>query len=150
MDTRSGRRNEEINLATFCKEYTRVGGKPFKGIESVEKAQSWLCSCGKILNKLNIEDEQRRLLASWQLQEGALSWWESVIRNEPEEEISWERFKEVFKEQYIHEAGGSFVYKKFLNLKQEEMSVEEYLRRFDELSFFGPDLIDTPLKKNEK
>ena len=68
MNTRSGRRKEEIivpvqpqiNLATFCKEYTRVGGKPFIGIVSVEKAQFWLCSCEKIFNRLNIEDEQRR------------------------------------------------------------------------------------------
>ena len=30
------------------------------------------------------------------------------------------------------------------------MSMKEYLRKCDELSVFGPNLIDTPLKKNKK
>lgn len=158
MNTRKGRRKDEvvvpvesqINLATFCVNYTRVGGKPFKGVESILEAQIWLRTCGKIFNGLKIEDEQRRFLASWQLQERAWSWWETIIRNEPEEDISWSRFKEVFEERYIHEAGRSFVYKEFLNLKQENMTVEEYLRKFDELSIFGSNLISTPWKKNEK
>ena len=37
-----------------------------------------------------------------------------------------------------------------MDLKQGNMTFSEYERKFNELSKFGPGLIDTPLLKNEK
>ena len=48
------------------------------------------------------------------------------------------------------EARKSQLYREFMDLKQGTMSFAEYERKFNELSKFGPSLIDTPLKKNEK
>lgn len=47
-------------------------------------------------------------------------------------------------------AGKARLYKSFMDLKQGDMTIAEYERRFDELSKFGPGLIETPLLKNEK
>ena len=47
-------------------------------------------------------------------------------------------------------AGKAQLYKSFMDLKQGDMSIAEYERKFDELSKFGPGLIETPLLMNEK
>ena len=51
---------------------------------------------------------------------------------------------------WMPEAGKSQLYREFMDLRQGDMSFAEYERKFNELSKFGPNLIDTPLKKNEK
>ena len=63
--------------------------------------------------------------------------------------MSWEEFKEMFEEKYMPAAGRTRLYQDFLNLKQGNMSIAEYETKFNELSCYGPGLIDSPLKKNE-
>ena len=140
----------QMDLAALYRNFSSLGGKPFKGTETVVEAQAWIRSCERIFRGLNLDDQQKRFLASWQLQEGALIWWETMIQEEPKENFSWGRFKEVFEERYMPSAGLSRMYQEFLELKQGSMSFEEYVNKFNELSRFGPELVNTPLKKNEK
>lgn len=140
---------QQPDFAELCKKFATLGGKPFKGTETIVEVQAWIQSCERIFKGLKLEDDMKRYLASWQLQDKALVWWESITREEPEEHFSWARFKEVFEEQYIPAAGKSRLYRSFLDLKQGEMSFEDYANKFNELSQFGPELIDTPRKKNE-
>lgn len=42
------------------------------------------------------------------------------------------------------------MYYEFIDLKQGSLSFEEYLNKFNELSRFGPELVNTTLKKNER
>ena len=60
-----------------------------------------------------------RLIASWQLQEEALVWWETVTVEELADEFTWSRFKEVFEQRYMSSAGISRMYQEFMDLKQE-------------------------------
>lgn len=64
-------------------------------------------------------------------------------RSESEDNFSWGRFKEVLEEQYMPASEKSRLYRSFMDLKQDEMTVEEYAIKFNELSCFGPSLIDT-------
>ena len=45
-------------------------------------------------------------------------------------------------------AGKTRMYQDFTNLRQGSMTVAEYETKFNELSCYGPGLIDTPFKKN--
>jgi hypothetical protein len=91
-----------------------------------------------------------RLIASSQLQKEALAWWETVVVDEPEDEFTWDRCKEVFEKRYMPLAGICRMYQEFMDLKQGSLSFEEYLNKFNELSCFGPELVITPLKRNER
>ena len=97
-----------------------------------------------------MEDDQKRLIASWQLQDEASAWWETITVDKPKDEFSWEKFKEVFEKRYLPSAGICRMYQEFMDLKQGSLSFEEYLNRFNELSRFGPELVNTPLKMNER
>ena len=98
---------QQPDLAELYKKFEKLGGKPFIGKESIIDAQAWVRSCEKIFKGLKLQDEQKRLIASWQLQGEASAWWETIIIDEPEEEFTWDRFKEVFEKRYMPSAGVS-------------------------------------------
>ena len=75
-------------LADLYKNFSRLGGKPFTDKESIVEAQAWIRSCEKIFRELKLQDGQKRLIASWQLQDEALAWWETVTVDELEDEFS--------------------------------------------------------------
>lgn len=141
---------QQPNLADLYKNFLRLGGKPFTGKETIVEAQAWIRSCEKIFRGLKLQDDQKRLIASWQLQREALAWWETVIVDRQEDEFTWGKFKEVFEKRYLPSAEISGMYQEFMDLKQGSLSFEEYLNKFNELSRFGPELVNTPLKKNER
>ena len=51
--------------------------------------------------------------------------------------------------QLLPATGKTRMYRDFMDLKQRSTTVAEYEIKFNELSCFGPKLINTPLKKNE-
>ncbi len=138
-----------VSFAALCKDFVHLGGKPFQRSETIIEVQAWLSSCEKIFKSMRLSDEQKRIMAAWQLQGGAAVWWNSVTAYVSEDDMSWEEFKEMFEEKFKPAAGRTRLYQDFLNLKQGNMSIAEYETKFNELSCYGPGLIDTSLKKNE-
>ena len=59
-------------FARLCRDYTDLGGRPFKGSESVIEIQAWLKSCDRIFSRMNLIDLHRVQVASSMLQERAL------------------------------------------------------------------------------
>ena len=52
------------NLADLYKSFSRLGGRPFTGKESIIEAQAWIRSCEKIFKGFKLQDDQMRLIAS--------------------------------------------------------------------------------------
>ena len=48
-----------------------------------------------------MDDEHKRLLASWNLEGAAAIWWDAQTANTPEENFTWPMFKEAFEGQYL-------------------------------------------------
>ena len=90
------RRNAEPDIEALLIKYRNMGGIPFSGEESIMKTQAWIRSAEKIFEALKLRDNQKRLLASWALKDEALFWWDSVIEDNPEGEITCDRFKAIF------------------------------------------------------
>ena len=65
------------NFTMICKNYTTLGGKTFKGTESLVEVQAWIRSCEKIFKALKLDDEYKCLLASCNLDEAAAIWWDA-------------------------------------------------------------------------
>ena len=83
-------------FAHLCGDYTKLGGKPFKGIESVIEIQAWLRSCDRIFSRMNLSDLHRVQVASSMLQERALDWYELLISETSEVDLTWKQFQERF------------------------------------------------------
>ena len=52
------------DLPILYKNFTNLGGKTFKGTESVVEAQAWIRSCERIFRGLRLDDGQKRMIAS--------------------------------------------------------------------------------------
>ena len=80
-------------FARLCRDYTDLGGRPFKGSESVVEIQAWLKSCDRIFSRMNLIDLHRVQVASSMLQERALDWHELLTSEIIEADLTWEQFR---------------------------------------------------------
>ena len=89
-------------------------------------------------------------MASSMLQEIALDWYELLISEIIEADLTWEQFRERFELKFVPEAEKVTLARRFIDLVQGESSVTDYVTSFESLSKYGVEYINTPLKKNQR
>jgi hypothetical protein len=90
------------------------------------------------------------LLASHQLIGPAADWWDAYVEAHEEHDIiNWNEFKMAFRSHHVPQSVIKLKKKEFLDLKQESMTVSEYVTRFIQLSHYAPNDMDTNEKKQE-
>jgi hypothetical protein len=77
-------------------------------------------------------------------------WWETVQLRRAIETLTWSDIKSEFENQFYSRYHHKVNEPKFLALKQGEMSVLEYERRFHDLSLFAPHYVPTEEHMIEK
>ncbi|GFZ12792.1 hypothetical protein Acr_23g0011770 [Actinidia rufa] len=107
------------------KEFRKMNPPSFDGLGDPVIASHWLSQIRKIFDTVRIiEDDMKVSFASYQLVGEANEWWES-----------------------IKEAKGVDRGEQFEKLVQGDMTVSEYAIKFQSLSRFAPDLVNTEAKK---
>jgi hypothetical protein len=88
------------------------------------------------------------LLASHQLFGPAADWWDAYVEaHEEPESINRPEFRTAFCAQHVPQRVIKLKKKEFQDLKQESMSVNEYVTKFTQLSCYAPHEVDTDEKK---
>ena len=97
----------------------------------------------KIVDAMGVSSREKAELASYQLKEVAQIWYTQWMANRPEEAgpIEWEGFKEAFLGKYFPLEKRECKIEEFINLRQGNMSVEEYALKFSMLSRYAPSLV---------
>ncbi|MBM1124208.1 retrotransposon gag domain-containing protein, partial [Klebsiella pneumoniae] len=67
-----------------------------------------------------------------------------------DEEISWEDFKEMFLDEFFPDTLRERKREEFANLTQQNLTVEQYQRRFMSLSRYATDMISSEKRKIRK
>ncbi|MDQ4223664.1 hypothetical protein RBK84_04680, partial [Pseudomonas aeruginosa] len=116
-----------IDFPKLCKDFLNLGGKPYLGIESFVETRTWIQVCDRIFRDLGLEGNVRRLITSRNLEGEALCWWDIVVEETNEEEISWDDFKRKFEAQFISKSEKGEQLEKFIHLKQGDMTAKEYV-----------------------
>lgn len=137
-------------FARQCSDFSHLGGKPFKGSESVLEVQAWLRTCERIFSRMDLSDHDRFLVTSNLLQECALDWYELLVAEIDESTLSWTQFRGRFELKFVPESEKVLLTRRFLELKQGKSSVSEYVASFEALSKYGLEFISTSYKKNLK
>ena len=104
----------------------------------------------KAFTLVNVGEDLKTNFASYFLRNEAMYWWESVKALEPVEIVTWGRFTELFLEKYFPKYMQNQMELKFIELKQENLSVTEYEARFTELARFVPEYVNTDEKKAKR
>ena len=96
---------------------------------------------------LSIDEAQKTVFATYLLKGEANYWWEAKKNMEMDVVITWERFSRLFLDKYFPRFMENQMEIKFLELKQNNLSVAEYEAKFTELSSFVPEFVNTEEKK---
>jgi hypothetical protein len=121
------------------------------GSDNPMEADDWLKVIERKLDTIHCNVRDRVLLATHQLIEITLSWWEAYSRVvDNANTITWQEFMEEFHWYHIPDGIMKLKADKFCNLKQENKTLSEYIFWFTELSRYGLELVNTDAKKQTK
>src|SRR5574338_1664981 len=84
------------------------------------------------------------------LQERALNWYELLISEINEADLTWEQFRKRFELKFVPEAEKVTLARRFIDLVQGESSMTDYVASFESISKYGVEYINTSLKKNHR
>jgi hypothetical protein len=106
------------------------------------EVDEWIRVIEQKFDLLRCTKTQKPLFAAQQLRGPASTWWGNYVAIQPtSHQVTWDEFKLAFREHYIPEG--------VLHMKQEEfMKLKQgYLNKFNHLSQYAIDQVNTDLKK---
>ncbi|GFY91340.1 hypothetical protein Acr_07g0015360 [Actinidia rufa] len=110
-------------------------------------AEEWLKKLDAIFEVMEVTDEQKLILATFMLRGEARNWWESMRRMQNAQPegvpMSWQRFVDIFNDQYFPRIYRMQKEEEFMSLKKRMMSIVEYEEKFTALSRFAPEMVRT-------
>ena len=111
----------------------------FIGKASPDEADAWLRKCMLYFKVMNCEDEQKLLFATYLLNEDAEYWWSGIQQQMQtrEEPATWANFRNRFLEKYFPDTARQDREAEFLALQQGDMSVQEYVNKFEHLARYS-------------
>jgi hypothetical protein len=93
-------------------------------------------------------ETQKPLFATQQLRGPASTRWANFAAIQPTgHQVTWEEFKLAFREHYVLEGVLHMKQEEFIRLKQGGDTVMQYLNKFNHLSYYAIDQVNTYLKK---
>ncbi|XP_074378265.1 uncharacterized protein LOC141719786 [Apium graveolens] len=138
-----------VNVTTF-KTFQSVKPPKFRGTQDLVEAHVWLKEMEKAFALTNVEDNQKVEYATYFLKGESNYWWETAKALEVVEVITWDRFKRMFSDKYFPRYMQTQLEMKFFDLKQNNMTVGEYEKKFTELSTFMGEYVDSEEKRAKR
>ncbi|KAH9667429.1 hypothetical protein KPL70_021042 [Citrus sinensis] len=115
-----------------------LGAKSFNGSEDPPEAESWLIKLERIFDMMRCLEEDRLSFATFLLEDRAYHWWQTVERRyQGHAALTWAIFRKEFYDHYFPAVYQDIKRSEFLRLVQGSMSVEEYEKKFLDLSRFA-------------
>ena len=136
----------ESTITSRLRDFVRINSPIFFGSKVGEDPQEFHDGVYKVLSVIGVTSRKKAELVSYQLIDVSQIWYTQWKDNRPEESgpIEWEEFKEAFLGKYFHREKMEVKVEEFINIKQGNMSVEEYSLKFSTLSRYAPSLLCNP------
>ena len=111
-------------------------------------ADHWFRQIERLLEAMEITSATTWIrLAAFQLAGESLIWWDWVKTSRNVEAMTWVDFKELFMIKFFPTSAKHVKAREFLDLRQGDMTILEYVARFTELPCFADDYVATDLAK---
>ncbi|MQM18406.1 hypothetical protein Taro_051397 [Colocasia esculenta] len=124
-------------------------GKPDPDI-----ARAWLDAVERTFRSMECVPKERVLLASYQLQAQALTWWssewETTFQSRPLRQILWQEFVVSFERAFCPTYIRTERLYLFLDLQQRDSTVVQYRARFVELGRYAPQIMVDESLRNQQ
>ncbi|KAI3904265.1 hypothetical protein MKW92_046458 [Papaver armeniacum] len=102
-------------------------------------AENWVRNAERILKRVGGTTFDWVNIATFKLQGTARDWWESAELAETEP-ITWNRFKELFFQEFVTDVSRDRKRSEFMNIEQGEMSLAEFVNKYRGLSRYAPEI----------
>ncbi|KAA0054268.1 gag protease polyprotein [Cucumis melo var. makuwa] len=139
--------------AKHLRDFRKYNPTTFDGsLEDPTRAQLWLSSLETIFRYMKCPEDQKVQCAVFMLTDRGIAWWETTERMLGGDvgQITWQQFKESFYAKFFSASLRDAKRQEFLNLEQDDMTVEQYDAEFDMLSRFAPEMIATEAARADK
>ncbi|CAL2257126.1 unnamed protein product [Prunus armeniaca] len=130
----------------FCKTKPTI----FKGEPNPMAAEEWLRQIKRKMDNQRIPEDIRVVIACTYLEGQAYLWWESILSMPDTEITTWEAFESVFLEKYFPSTMKAMKAREFVNLVQDNLIVDQYQSKFEELMRFAPYMIPDDATKAKR
>ena len=131
-------------------EFVRLNPSIFRNSTNPMDADDWLRDILFEMESANVAPASYVTFATFHLKGSAAQWWESHRGMLPAETVTtWQEFQLAFRARHIPQ-GLIDQKKEFRKLSQGTMTVDEYQRKFLELSRYAADDVCTDARKQEK
>ena len=125
--------NPEPLYETFRKQHP----KEFSGTKDAIAAEEWIKHLEVIYEYMELEDRHRILFAVRLFENNARHWWDSIKLTMTAANLTWSGFKDLFYNKYFPEEIRKAKISEFVHLVQGNMSVSDYMAKFEALSRFA-------------
>jgi hypothetical protein len=113
------------------------------------EADEWIRVIEQKFGLLRCSETQKPLFAAQQLRGPTSTWWGNFVAIQPvNHQVTWDEFKAAFCEHYIPEGVLHMKQEEFMKLQQGGDTVNQYLNKFNHMSQYAIDQVNTDLKKN--
>ncbi|XP_059669553.1 uncharacterized protein LOC132314747 [Cornus florida] len=120
------------------------GANPMVADDYMEQVETQLTS-------MNVtEDHLKIILATYKFTKDAKFWWKLITNQYKVEEVSRDKFKELFYKKYFPASNKWELKNQFISLIQGNMPVTEYENKFTSLSRFAPEMVSNEVDKVQK
>ncbi|MBM1124186.1 retrotransposon gag domain-containing protein, partial [Klebsiella pneumoniae] len=135
----------ETRASSAQKQFRRMDPPIFSGEGEAILAEEWIDALEQIYDSIGmIDDDLRMATAPLYLRSRAAKWWKGeqrLIVTGATGPITWEQFRTRFLDEFFPISLQDRKRAEFTNLIQGTSSVQEYHRRFTELSQYAPELV---------
>ncbi|XP_075478829.1 uncharacterized protein LOC142519682 [Primulina tabacum] len=121
----------------------------FDGSTNPMVALEWVKAVEAIYDYLQFGDKDRVSYALFLLTKTTRTWWDATKISVNVSALKWQEFKYLFYDKYFPRDVRSQKVKEFLELKQGNMSMQEYILTFEEGCQFVPYLASNYIEKGE-
>ncbi|XP_042460211.1 uncharacterized protein LOC122043676 [Zingiber officinale] len=136
-----------VRVQLVYKQFRELGPTEFKGTTDPIAAEGCIRSLKMIYDFMQLTDADKVRCAIFMLRDDARVWWEGARLTVDLTTLTWADFKEIFYGKYFTVDNRTRLAQEFLELRQGDLSVAEYVRRFERGCYFVPMIASPPVEE---
>ncbi|XP_075499977.1 uncharacterized protein LOC142538546 [Primulina tabacum] len=144
-----GQGRTESSVEVAYDRFRRMNPPYFIGGPDPLLALEWIKSLEAIFDYLKFTDQEKVSCAVFMLVKAARIWWEATKVTVNFQELKWNEFKDLFYAKYFSSEVKAKKVKEFIELRQDALSVTEYMLKFEEGCVFVPFIAENDKDKGE-
>ncbi|XP_073153193.1 uncharacterized protein [Henckelia pumila] len=143
----AGNNHPAANQNPIYKRFLELGPPEFKGETDPLIAEQWFQAMETAFEFMQITDADRLRCATYMFRDDARVWWNGAKAALNLTTLTWNGFKDVFYGKYFTVSTRNRLAREFLEIRQGNMSIAEYVKKFERGRYFVPMISGDPAEE---